>query len=514
MAAGEVKEATEFLGGPFLFEGEVVEGDKRGRGSAAGCKARCLLGLQPLPDSPPSRKFAGYQSCPFRGCPPNLVNRIAAGEVVERPASAVKELVENALDAGARATSRSRCATAAARLIAVVDDGMRHDAGDELALAVERHATSKLPDDDLVHIPPSASAARRCRRSARSAGSRSPAARAAPTAAWQIAVEGGAKSPSRAGGAPRRHAGRGARPVLRHAGAAQVPEVGALASSNARADDRRAPGHGASRDRLHLLDDERAALRLPPIGAICSQDAAARGWRGSAPVMGRDFADNALPIDADARGRAPHRLCRPADLNRATSPHQYLFVNGRPVRDRLLHRRGARRLSGFPGARPPSGGGAVRRPAGRRGRRQRASGQGRGALPRRRPGARPDRRRLRHALADGRPSRLDHGRRAAARRVPRRAIGQLSAASSCAAAPAPRRAASPRRRRRSTRPRLPAVDPRTTGMPRLHAPSAPPAADARRLRLSARRRARAAARDLHRRPDRRRHRHRRPARGA
>ena len=105
----------------------------------------------------------------IRQLPPDLVNRIAAGEVVERPAGAVKELVENAIDAGA-APHRGGARRRRLRLIAVTDDGGGMTA-DELDLAVERHGTSKLPDDDLVDASPrSAFAARRCRRSARSAG--------------------------------------------------------------------------------------------------------------------------------------------------------------------------------------------------------------------------------------------------------------------------------------------------------------------------------------------------------
>src|SRR5436305_8599444 len=87
---------------------------------------------------------------PVRQLAENIVNRIAAGEVVERPASAVKELTENALDAGAR---RIEVVTdgGGRRLIRVSDDGGGMTRAD-LALAVERHATSKLPDDDLLTI--------------------------------------------------------------------------------------------------------------------------------------------------------------------------------------------------------------------------------------------------------------------------------------------------------------------------------------------------------------------------
>ncbi|HUI35370.1 MAG TPA: DNA mismatch repair endonuclease MutL, partial [Stellaceae bacterium] len=128
---------------------------------------------------------------PIRQLPPVLVNRIAAGEVIERPAAAVKELVENAIDAGAdriEVTLRD----GGQSLIAVADNGggMRPD---ELTLAVERHCTSKLPSDDLIEIAalgfrgealPSIGAVSRLRIVSRPAGADS---------AWEIAVEAGAK---------------------------------------------------------------------------------------------------------------------------------------------------------------------------------------------------------------------------------------------------------------------------------------------------------------------------------
>ena len=125
----------------------------------------------------------------IRLLPPVLVNRIAAGEVIERPAAAVKELVENAIDAGARRIDVT-LKDGGQALIAVVDNGGGMTA-EELVLAVERHCTSKLPEDDLLRIAslgfrgealPSIGAVSRMRIASRPPGAES---------AWEIAVEAG-----------------------------------------------------------------------------------------------------------------------------------------------------------------------------------------------------------------------------------------------------------------------------------------------------------------------------------
>jgi DNA mismatch repair protein MutL len=263
------------------------------------------------------------------------VNRIAAGEVVERPASAVKELVENALDAGAR---RIEIATSngGADFILVEDDGHGMEAR-ELRLAVERHATSKLPvangEDDLSGIGtlgfrgealPSIGAVARLL-----IASRTPDGEA-----HEIRVEGGdvrAPAPCAFGGAGQ----CGTRAEVRELFYATPARLKFLKSS--RSEDL------ATLDVVKRLAMARAdvAFVLTMDGRrVLSLEAQNELFHGRlkrlAQIMGRDFAHNAVPIAAEREGVRVGGFAGLPTYNRANSAMQFLIVNGRPVRDKLL----------------------------------------------------------------------------------------------------------------------------------------------------------------------------------
>ncbi|WP_374385157.1 DNA mismatch repair endonuclease MutL [Dongia sp.] len=269
----------------------------------------------------------------IRLLPPNLVNQIAAGEVIERPASVVKELVENSIDAGAsRVVVELR--EGGKSFISVTDDG-KGMSRDELLLAIERHATSKLPDDDLVHIGffgfrgealPSIGAVGRLSITSR--------ARDADQA-WQIRVEGG----ERAGPEPAA-LGQGTRVELRDLFFAVPARLKFLKTARSEQNavvevlERIAMAHPEVA--ISLSDDGRNVLRLDAAqaGLMDSPDAARLKRLGD--VMGRDFADNAVALSVEREGILLTGFAGLPTLNRATASAQYLFVNGRPVRDRLL----------------------------------------------------------------------------------------------------------------------------------------------------------------------------------
>ena len=272
----------------------------------------------------------------IRRLPEGLVNRIAAGEVVERPASVVKELVENALDAGA-----SRIAVAVEGggrgLIAVTDDGCGMSA-DDLLLAIERHATSKLDDDALVRITsygfrgealPSIGAVARLRLLSRTVEADS---------AWALEVEGGDA------GTPRPAAGpRGTRIEVRdlfYRTPARLKFLRAERSEN------EAVGEAVRRLALAapgvafaLEIDGRPVWRADP---VLADPAEARRQRAAA-VMGREFRDASLVVEARRETMRLDALIGLPTASRNDARAQYLFVNGRPVQDKLL--RGALRAA-------------------------------------------------------------------------------------------------------------------------------------------------------------------------
>jgi len=265
----------------------------------------------------------------LRLLPETLVNRIAAGEVVERPASAVKELVENAIDAGATHVDIT-IEDGGRKLIAVADDG-RGMTVDELNLAVERHATSKLPDDDLLNIRhlgfrgealPSIAAVSRMEITSRLKDGEE---------AWVLRIEGGTKSSP----APASHP-PGTRIEVRDLFFATPARLKFLKSTRTEqgrvveAVKRLAMAHPATAFRL--ADGGRRLFDYPASNGTLFD---ARLERLGA-IMGRDFADNAVAIDAEREGIRLTGFAGLPTLNRGNAAMQFLFVNGRPVTDRML----------------------------------------------------------------------------------------------------------------------------------------------------------------------------------
>ena len=267
----------------------------------------------------------------IRRLPDDLVNRIAAGEVVERPASALKELVENAIDAGAHSIA-VRLAAGGLDLIEVTDDGCGMGPA-EMALALERHATSKLPDERIEMVA--------------TLGFRGEALPSIASVA-RLTIE------SRAGASA-----EGWRRVVDHGDAAVDGPAALPHGTRIRVEDlfgrvpaRRKFLRSPRAEYAACLDVvRRLAMARPEIGFTLEHDGrrslatqpdealAARVAR----LVARELAEDGVVIEAergDAQGRQGWaRLTGVASLptfNRGVADHQYLFVNGRPVKDRLL----------------------------------------------------------------------------------------------------------------------------------------------------------------------------------
>jgi len=260
----------------------------------------------------------------IRVLPPTLVNRIAAGEVIERPASVVKELVENAIDAGS--TRIDVYLEQAGKNRILVQDNGKGMNPDELKLAVQRHATSKLPSDDLLDIRhlgfrgealPSIGSISRLTITSRTADAES---------AWSLHVEGG-----------------------------QVGEVEpAVMNQGTRVDI--CDLFYATPVRLKFLKTDRTeiqqtldvvqrlAMAYPAIAfsltsdekSMFRTDAQDDSLARLSAVMGKGFSENALTLNHQRENLRLTGFAALPTFNRGTSTEQYLFVNRRPVRDKLL----------------------------------------------------------------------------------------------------------------------------------------------------------------------------------
>ncbi len=273
----------------------------------------------------------------IRRLSPETINRIAAGEVVERPASAVKELVENALDAGANRIDTQIEGGGLARIV-IEDDGSGMNV-EALETAIERHATSKLPvsddgTDDLLNI--------------HSLGFRGEALPSIGSVArltittqdrelgetWKLNVEGGVKSDPRPAPSLARRGTRVDVCDLFYATPARLKFLKTERTESAAVVD--------------VI--KRLALARPNVGFFLSVDGRSRVSTSAEPssdrnearrgrlssILGADFGENALVIDQEREGVHLSGFASLPTYNRGSNRHQFLFVNGRPVKDSLI----------------------------------------------------------------------------------------------------------------------------------------------------------------------------------
>ncbi|MBI5261178.1 MAG: DNA mismatch repair endonuclease MutL [Bradyrhizobium sp.] len=265
---------------------------------------------------------------PVRQLPERLVNRIAAGEVVERPASVVKELVENAIDAGA---SRIDVFTEGGgrRRVGITDDGSGMTAAD-LELAVERHATSKLDDEDLLQIRtlgfrgealPSIGAVAKLAITTR---------HASEPHAWALSVEGGAKSDIMPAALA-----HGTRVEVNELFFATPARLKFLKSDRTEAEAIREVVRRLAMARPDIAFTLAGEERAPVTWAAALPGAAGRLTR-LGDILGTEFRAHAIEVRAERDGVVVAGFAAAPAVTRANALGQYLFVNGRPVRDKLI----------------------------------------------------------------------------------------------------------------------------------------------------------------------------------
>ncbi len=259
----------------------------------------------------------------LRLLPSVLISRIAAGEVIERPASALKELLENALDAGATRLEIT-LEQAGKNLIRTSDNGFGMTR-EELEMCVERHVTSKLPDDDLFHINsfgfrgealPSIGSVSRLKITSSKQGSNE---------SWSLRVEGGEKSTAEP--APRRE---GTEVEVRDLFYATPARLKFLKSEKTEL-----------QQCVQVV--ERMALAYPNVSFILNSDGKTlRKFEASdlsariTKVLGKDFIENTLPIDFDRENMVLKGYVGLPTFSRNTSGEQYFYVNNRPVKEKSL----------------------------------------------------------------------------------------------------------------------------------------------------------------------------------
>jgi DNA mismatch repair protein MutL len=261
---------------------------------------------------------------PVRQLSESIVNRIAAGEVVERPASVVKELVENALDAGAR---RIDVLTdgGGRRLIRVTDDGEGMTRGD-LTLAVERHATSKLKGDDLLAIDtlgfrgealPSIGAVAKLTITTR---------HKSEPHAWSLEVDAGKKFEVKPAALS-----QGTSVEVRDLFYATPARLKFLKTDRSEAEAVREVVRRLAMSRPDVAFTLAGEERAPVTWGAATDELSRLG-----DLLGAEFRANAIAIDAEREGVRVTGFAGLPTLSRANTLGQYLFVNGRPVRDKLL----------------------------------------------------------------------------------------------------------------------------------------------------------------------------------
>ena len=260
----------------------------------------------------------------IRLLPQNLINQIAAGEVVERPSSALKELIENAIDAGSSQID-IKIQDGGKTYFSVTDNG-KGMTKQELELAVERHATSKLPDDDLFHISylgfrgealPSIASVSKLRITSRTKEA---------TEGWTINVEGGQKDDVRPASTP-----FGTTVEVRDLFFATPARLKFLKSTQSETLSIKETVNRLAMAYPHihfsLSDEKRRILNYPPVLSLLFR---------VTQIIGKAFDENALPIEADYEDTKLTGFVGLPTYTRSTSQDQYLFVNGRFVKDKVL----------------------------------------------------------------------------------------------------------------------------------------------------------------------------------